>query len=456
MDEMLEKKYEELHELLLEKKHRSYAGAAALLSPVDLADFLSSLEEPSLLPAFRLLPKDVAADTFAELEPDVQEKIIMCSGDAHLAQLVDSLAVDDAVDCLQELPAGMVKRILRRTSPETRALINKFLSYPDGSAGSVMTAEFLSLKESFTVKEAVEHIRGTGIDKETVYVAYITDGRSMLRGIVSLRDLLFASEDTRIGDIMETDIISAGTLEHREAVAEIISRYDLLALPIVDNEGRLVGIVTVDDAVDVLKEEATEDIEKMAGIAPSDKPYMKSSVASIYKKRIPWLLLLMLSATFTGSIITRFDGMLSSYVLLTAFIPMLMNSGGNAGGQTSVTVIRAISLDEVRLGDIFRVWYKELRVALLSGVTLGAVNFIKTLLIDFHCVFSATNLLTAAVVSMTLILVIPVANLIGASLPILAKRLGFDPAVMASPFITTIVDAVSLLIFFSLATVWMP
>lgn len=455
MDEMLEKKYEELRTLLLEKKHRSFLSLAEELSPVDLADFLSSLDDETLLTAFRLLPKDIAADTFAELDSDIQEKIVMSTTETRLGQIMDELAVDDAVDVLQELPASTVKRILRRAKPETRALINKFLSYPEGSAGSVMTAEFLSLSENFTVREAVEHIRGTGLDKETVYVAYITDGRSMLRGIISLRDLLFAPEDTRIGDIMETDILSATTLEHRETVAEIISRYDLLALPIVDNEGRLVGIVTVDDAVDVLKEEATEDIEKMAGIAPSDKPYMKDSVASIYKKRIPWLLLLMLSATFTGGIITHFDGLLSSYVLLTAFMPMLMNSGGNAGGQTSVTVIRALSLDEVRLGDIFRVWYKELRVALLSGVTLGVVNFVKTMLIDFGCVFSATNLLTATIVSLTLVLIIPVANLIGASLPILAKRLGFDPAVMASPFITTIVDAVSLLIFFSLAALWL-
>ncbi|MBO5305628.1 MAG: magnesium transporter [Clostridia bacterium] len=455
MDEMLEKKYEELRTLLLEKKHRSFLSVAIELSPVDLADFLSSLDDEMLLTAFRLLPKDVAAETFAELDSDAQEKIVLSTNDARIGQIIDELAIDDAVDVLQELPASMVKRILRRAQPETRALINKFLSYPEGSAGSVMTAEFLSLSENFTVGEAVEHIRGTGIDKETVYVAYITDGHSMLRGIVSLRDLLFASKDTRIGDIMETDILSATTHEHQETVAEMISRYDLLALPITDNEGRLVGIVTVDDAVDVLKEEATEDIEKMAGIAPSDKPYMKDSVTSIYKKRIPWLLLLMLLATITGGIISHFDSLLGSYVLLTAFMPMLMNSGGNAGGQTSVTVIRALALDEVQLKDIFRVWYKELRVALLSGLTLGAVNFVKTMLIDFKCDFSPTYLLTAAIVSLTLVFVVPVANLIGASLPILAKRLGFDPAVMASPFITTIVDAVSLLIFFSLAAVWL-
>lgn len=455
MDEMLEKKYEELHALLAEKKHRSYLSVACELSPVDLADFLAELDDETLLTAFRLLPKDVAADVFAELDSDIQEKIIMSTTETRLGQIMDELAVDDAVDVLQELPASMVKRILRRAKPETRALINKFLSYPEGSAGSVMTAEFLSLGENFTVKEAVEHIRGTGLDKETVYVAYITDGHSMLRGIVSLRDLLFAAEDTRIGDIMETDILSATTHEHQETVAEIISRYDLLALPITDNEGRLVGIVTVDDAVDVLREEATEDIEKMAGIAPSDKPYMKDSVASIYKKRIPWLILLMLLATITGGIISHFDSLLGSYVLLTAFMPMLMNSGGNAGGQTSVTVIRALALDEVQLKDIFRVWYKELRVALLSGLTLGVINFIKTMLIDFKCNFSPTYLLTAAIVSLTLVLIVPVANLIGASLPILAKRLGFDPAVMASPFITTIVDAVSLLIFFSLAAVWL-
>ena len=454
MEERLEL-YETLHTLLEEKRNREFLPIAVSLSSVDLADFLATLDDDALLTVFRMLPKDTAADAFAELDSDVQEKIAMFTADERLWQILDELALDDAVDVLQELPASMVKRILRRAKPETRALINKFLSYPDGSAGSVMTAEFLSIKEQFTVRQAVEHIRGTGIDKETVYTAYITDGRSMLRGIVSLRDLLFASEDTLIADIMETDVISATTHEHREAVAEIISRYDLLALPIVDGEGRLVGIVTVDDAVDVIREEATEDIEKMAGIAPSDKPYMKDSVGSIYKKRVPWLLLLMLSATFTGGIITHFDSLLSSYVLLTAFMPMLMNSGGNAGGQASVTLIRALSLGEVRLRDIFRVWYKELRVALLAGVTLGVVNFIKTMLIDFRCDFSPVNLMTAAIVSLTLVLILPVANLIGVTLPLLAKRLGFDPAVMASPFITTIVDAVSLLIFFSLATVWL-
>ena len=455
MDEMLLKKRQELHTLFLEKKHRAFLSLAVTLSPIDLAEFLSELEEEALLTAFRLLPKDTAADTFAELSSDVQEKIILTTEDAHLAQILDLLAVDDAVDCLQELPASMVKRILRRAKPETRARINKFLSYPEGSAGSVMTAEFLSLDEHFTVRQAVEYIRGTGLDKETVYVAYITDGKSMLRGIVSLRDLLFANEDTRIGDIMETEIVSASTVDDRESVVATISRYGLLALPIVDTEGRLVGIVTIDDAVDVITEEVTEDIEKMAAISPSDKPYIKSSVFSIYRQRIPWLIILMVSATFTSAIITKFEGLLGSYVLLTAFIPMLMNSGGNAGGQTSATVIRALSLDEIHLRDIFRIWFKEIRVAFLSGITLGVVNFIKMMVWDFRLTFSATNLVTAGVVSFTLVFVIPVANLIGASLPILARRLGFDPAVMASPFITTVVDAVSLLIYFLLASMWL-
>ena len=448
-------KYDALLSLLEQKKHRAFVDEAQTLSAVDLAEFLSELDTALLLYAFRLLPKDTAADVFAELSFDIQEKIVLFSSDQNLAELWELLAADDAVDFLGELPASMVKRILRGAKPETRATLNRFLSYKEGSAGSIMTAEFLSLSEYFTVREAVSHIRSTGLDKETVYVAYITDGRSMLRGIVSLRDLLFACEDTKIGELMQTDYISACVNDDRETVAERISRYGLLALPITDTEGRLVGIVTVDDAVDVLREEATEDIEKMAGIAPSEKPYMKCSAGELYKKRIPWLLVLMLSATFTGGIITRFEGLLGSYVLLTAFIPMLMNSGGSAGGQTSVTVIRALSLEQVRLRDLFFVWKKELSVAILSGLTLGAVNFVKMMAIDFGFVFSLPNLITTAIVSVTLVFVVPVANLIGASLPMLARRLGFDPAVMASPFITTIVDAVSLLIYFSLASLWL-
>jgi magnesium transporter len=451
----MQEKYDSLLSLLTEKKHRAFLDTALTLSEVDLADFLTELDTIDLLHAFRLLPKDTAADVFAEMSFETQEKIVLFTSDENLGELWDLLAADDAVDFLGELPASMVKRILRSAKPETRATLNRFLSYKEGSAGSIMTAEFLSLSEHYTVREAVTHIRNTGIDKETVYVAYITDGKSMLRGIVSLRDLLFAKEDAKIGELMQTDFVSACVNDDKETVAERISRYGLLALPITDTEGRLVGIVTVDDAVEVLKEEATEDIEKMAGIAPSEKPYMKSTVGELYKVRIPWLLLLMLSATFTSGIITRFEGLLGSYVLLTAFIPMLMNSGGNAGGQTSVTVIRALSLEQVRMRDLFSVWKKELSVALWSGVTLGAVNFIKMMALDFLFVFSAPNLITATIVSVTLVFVIPVANLIGASLPMLAKRLGFDPAVMASPFITTIVDAVSLLIYFSLASFWL-
>lgn len=450
--ESMENLYAQLYDLLKEKKHREFSELASDISPVDLADFLSGLEDEELVTAFRLLKKDAAADTFAELDPDVQEKIILTTTDTRLAQILDDLSVDDAVDCLQELPASMVKRILRVAKPETRALINKFLSYPEDSAGSIMTAEFLSVRENFTVAQAVEHIRGTGINKETVYVAYITDDKSMLRGIVSLRNLLFADAGSVIRDIMTTDVVSAVTTDDKETVAATISRYDFLALPIVDREGRLVGIVTVDDALDVLEDEATEDMEVMAAISPSDKPYLKTSVWDIWKKRVPWLLLLMVSATFTGSIISHYEAALGAYVVLTSFIPMLMDSGGNAGGQASVTIIRGLSLGEISLKNIFRVMLKELRVAALCGGTLCVVNFFKVMLLDFRCVFTAQNLLVAAIVSATLFCTILVANLIGSSLPILAKRLGFDPAVMASPFITTVVDAVSLIIYFRFAS----
>lgn len=453
--ESMEKLCEQLDTLLKEKKHREFAELASTISPVDLADFLSELEDEELVTAFRLLKKDAAADAFAELDSDVQEKIILTTTDTRLAQILDDLSVDDAVDCLQELPASMVKRILRVAKPDTRAEINKFLSYPEDSAGSIMTAEFLSVRENFTVAQAVEHIRGTGINKETVYVAYITDDKSMLRGIVSLRSLLFADANSYIRDIMTTEVVSATTTDDKESVAATISRYDFLALPIVDKEGRLVGIVTVDDALDVLEDEATEDIEMMAAISPSDKPYLKTSVWETWKKRVPWLLLLMVSATFTGSIISHYEAALGAYVILTSFIPMLMDSGGNAGGQASVTIIRGLSLGEISMKNILRVVLKELRVAALCGGTLCVVNFFKVMLLDFRCAFTPQNFLVAGIVSATLFCTIVVANIIGSSLPILAKRLGFDPAVMASPFITTVVDAVSLVIYFRFATMFL-
>ncbi|MBR2432899.1 MAG: magnesium transporter [Clostridia bacterium] len=381
--------------------------------------------------------------------------MILTTTDKDIAGIVENLFVDDAVDLLEELPAGMVKRILRASKPETRAIINKFLQYPDGSAGSVMTAEYIDLKKSMTVAEAVARIRKTGIKKETVYTAFVIDEVRKLEGIVSLKDLLFADENDLIGEIMTTDLRHAETTDDRESVAALISKYDLLSLPIVDKENRLVGIVTVDDAIDVIEEEATEDIEVMAAISPTTKSYMETSTIETWKKRIPWLLLLMISSAFAGGIITHYETALGAYVILTAFIPMLMGSGGNAGGQSSVTIIRGLSLGEIEFKDTFRVIFKEFKVALLCAVTMCVANFIKIMLVDFGASFTPEHLVLAAIVSLTLFCTIVVAKVIGAFLPLVVKRLGLDPAVMASPFITTIVDALSLVIYFNFATAFL-
>lgn len=447
-----EELYGTLNELLDEKKHRTFQSTIAEWAPVDIADYLCTHSDEKLLTAFRLLKKDMAADVFAELDSDVQEKIILTTTDKDLACILDDLYVDDAVDCLEELPAGMVKRILRVAKPETRLLINKFLSYPEDCAGSIMTSEYIDLKETMTVTEAVASIRRTGLDKETVYVAYITDKSRILRGIVSLKDLLFADEDDLIGDVMKTDVIFAHTTDDRESVASTISRYDLLALPVVDGEDRLVGIVTVDDAMDVMEEEVTEDMEKMAALVPSDKPYLKSSVFEIWKKRIPWLLLLMVSATFTGQIISGFEASLALFPALVAFIPMLMDTGGNSGGQSSVTVIRGLALGDLAPSDVGKIIAKELRVGVLCGVVLATCNFVKILLVDNLIFHSGVTPVQALVVCLSLVATVIVAKFVGCTLPIAAKKIGFDPAVMASPFITTIVDALSLVIYFRIAT----
>ena len=373
--------------------------------------------------------------------------------DSEITMITADLFVDDAVDILEELPAIMVKRILKLSRPETRNIINKFLSYPEDSAGSVMTAEFLDLHKSMTVSEAIENIRRKGVDKETVYVAYVTNASRVLEGIVSLKDLIFASPDAIIADIMDTDILCANTLDHQEDVVAMIRKYDMLALPIVDKENRLVGIVTVDDAIDVIEEEATEDIEKMAAIVPSDKSYMRAGVFEIWKTRIPWLLLLMLSATFTGQIIASFESKLAAIPVLIAFIPMLMGTGGNSGGQSSVTVIRGLAVGEIENRDVWKVIWKETRVALLCGAVLSVCNFIKIILVDNLLFGNGVSLEANLVVSLTLIATVIVAKIVGCALPVGAKKLGLDPAVMASPFITTVVDAVSLLIYFAIASI---
>ncbi len=444
--------YELLNSYLNEKRHREWVRAIEDWLPIDIAEYLETLEGDLRITAFRLLKKDMATDVFAELSPDVQENIVGAIADRELAVIIEDLYVDDAVDFLEEMPAGMVKRILSAATPETRRLINLFLSYPENSAGSVMTAEYIDLKKNITVEKAVEQIRSVGIDKETVYVAYITNKARVLEGIVSLKDLLFANPDTLLADIMETDIVMAATTADRETVAAAIARYDLLALPIVDKENRLVGIVTVDDALDVMEEAATEDIEKMAAILPDGKPYLKTSAWGIFKKRIPWLLLFMLSATITGEIIAGFEASLALFPALIAFIPMLMNTGGNSGNQSSATVIRGLSIDEIKTGNILAVVWKELCVGVLCGIALGICNFAKTLLFDKWLLGNPVTKMQALVVSIALTATVIFAKLIGACLPILAKRLKLDPTVVASPFITTVVDAASLLIYFGIAT----
>ena len=432
--------------LVKTKQFRALRTQLDEMNEVDIAEFLDELEPDQQVLVFRLLPKDVAADVFTYLEDsEDQEKIINALSDKELREVLDELYLDDTVDIIEDMPANMVSRILRNTDASTRSQINQLLKYPEDSAGSIMTTEFIYLHPDSTVEESFARIRKVGLDKETVYTCYVTRNR-VLEGVVTVKTLLLSDYETRIGDIMETNVISVGTHEDKEDVAQMFSKYDLTALPVVDGENRLVGIVTVDDAMDVMEEEATEDIEKMAAILPTDKPYFQIGVVETWKHRIPWLLLLMISATFTGTILGFFEEALAANAALTLFIPMLMDTGGNSGGQASVTVIRAMSLGDVEFSDCFRVLWKELRVALLCSVTLGAVVFLKVILLD------RKSIAVALVVALTIMVTIVVAKLVGCTLPMLAKKIGFDPAVMASPFITTIVDALSLLIYFTIAT----
>lgn len=448
---MMTEKYAEMLELLQNKRYSELMRQMDTLNPIHCAEFFEELERPQQIMVFRMLKKDMSAEIFAELSQETMENIIRSVSDSELSAIIEELFVDDAVDMLEELPAGMVKRILKTVKPETRATINRFLSYPEGSAGSIMTAEFIDFRRNMTVSQAIAHIKKTGDDKETVYVGYITDEKRILQGSIRIEKLLFSEGDTLLSDIMNTDFVCAGTHDDEESVADTISKYDLPALPVVDAEGRLVGIVTVDDAIDVIEEKNTEDMEMMAAMTPTDKPYLKTGVLSTFSKRIPWLLLLMVTSTFTGRIISGFESALSAFPVLIAFIPMLMGTGGNSGGQSSVAVIRGLALDEIRPADVFRVVIKESGVAILCGAALAVCNLLKIMLIDNLIFHMNVGTVAAVVISLTLFTTVLVSKLVGGALPILAKVTGLDPAVMASPFITTIVDAVSLLLYFGFA-----
>lgn len=445
----MDKKYsleQTISSLLENKRYSSVKDILVTLNAVDIAAIFGELSEDALPLLFRLLPKELAADAFVEMDADRQESLITRFSDTELKAVIDELYIDDAVDLVEEMPANVVKRILKQADPDTRKLINELLKYPDDCAGSIMNTEFVELRTRQTIADAIRVIRREGLEKETINDCFVTNADRTLAGIISLRTLILSKDEDLVGDRMDTNVISVTTMEDQESVAEKFKKYDLTAMPVVDGENRLIGIVTVDDAIDVMEEEATEDIEKMAAMTPSDKPYLKTSVWDIYKHRIPWLMLLMVSATFTGLIITKFEHALAAQVVLTAYIPMLMDTGGNSGSQSSVTIIRGLSLSEIHFKDIFAVLWKEIRVAVLCGLSLAVVNFAKLLLLD------RVGAQVALVVSLTLVVTVAAAKFIGCTLPLLAKKIGFDPAVMASPLITTIVDALALLTYFGIAS----
>ena len=456
MFELDEQRDEAIEKLVEFCEQKQYAQARDLLLPLEAADIallFYDLDDDRVPLVFRLLPKELAAEVFVELETDDQEMLLKSFSNAELKEVLDELYLDDAVDIVEEMPANVVTRILKYSDPEMRKSINEILKYPEDSAGSIMTTEFVDLKRNMTVEDALKRIRRTAPDKETINVCYVIDERRHLIGYLSIRRLLLAEEDDIIGEIMEKSTIAVQTLDDQETVAQALSRYDFLALPVVDTENRLVGIVTVDDAMDVIEEETTEDFEKMAAMLPTDKPYLRAGIWETWKSRTPWLLMLMLSATFTGLILTRFENSLMACAILTSFIPMLSGTGGNSGTQASTAIIRALSLDEVRFSDLLQVLWKELRVSLCCGAALAAANFVKMLLVDRMLMHNPeVTVSVCLVVCLTLVCTVVCAKLVGSALPILAEKLGFDPAVMASPFISTIVDALSLLIYFRFAT----
>ena len=439
--------FEILTELLHNKKWKELKEILDEMNEQDIAELFMELEERDLTLIYRLLNKELAAEVFVNMEREYQEQLIRAFSDTELREVLDELYVDDAVDLIEEMPATLVKRILKHTDPDTRKSINEILKYPEDSAGSLMTIEYVDLKRGMTVADAFTRIRRTGVDKETIYTCYVTDSKRKLKGYVTVKDLLLADEGAEIREVMEDNVICVTTHEDKEVVADIFQKYDLVVLPVVDAENRLVGIITVDDAIDVLQEEITEDMELMAGITPTDKPYLKMGVFENFKKRIPWLMLLMVSATFTERIITHFEGALTACVALTAVIPMLTGTCGNCGNQSSSTIIRGLSLGEIEFRDTFKVVVKEFLIALACGIALAVVNFAKLMIFDDSITWQM-----ALVISVTMICAVVFAKVVGSVLPVIAKKIGFDPAVMSSPFISTIVDAVTLLIYFAIAS----
>lgn len=452
--------------LVENRKYAALRDVLVTMNPPDIATLFNDLEQEILPRLFRLLPKELAAETFVEMDTDAQEHLIRGFSDNELKEVIDELYIDDAVDLVEEMPANVVKRILKQADPDTRKLINELLKYPEDSAGSMMTTEFVEFRPHFTVEDAIKTIRRTGVDKETINVCYVTRADRTLMGYVSIRRLLLAQEEATVSDIMDSNVLFCRTQDDQETVAQMLSRYDLIAMPVVDNEDRLVGIVTVDDAIDVLQEEATEDIEKMAAITPSDKPYLKTSVLALFRHRIPWLAILMVAATFTELIISFYTKRLELFgevagAMLLACIPMMMGTGGNSGSQASVTVIRGLSLGEINFSDLLRVLWKEVRVSLLCGIALAILNFGKMMLMNvlvYHHTGAMweTYCISAVAICLAIVCTVFVAKVIGSVLPIIAKKIGFDPAVMAGPFITTLVDVMSLLLLFGLAQLLLP
>ena len=439
--------------MLEDKKYSTLRDILATMNPNDIASVFTGMEYKEIILMYRLLPKELAAETFVEMEPDDQEALIKSFSDAELKEVLDELYVDDAADIVEEMPANVVKRILKQADPEMRSSINQILRYPEYSAGSIMTTEYVSLRPNMTVEEAFLRIRRQGVDKETIYTCYVTAKDRTLIGMTTVKDLLLAPDDEMtIEEIMLTNLIYVNTKTDQEEVARMFSKYDFLAMPVVDGEGRMVGIVTFDDAMDVMVEEATEDMELMSGMTPSEKPYLRSSPFDLFKNRIPWLMLMMVSATFTGLIMTAFEDALAAQIALSAFIPMLMGTGGNSGSQSSVTVIRGLSLGELKFRDIGTVLWKEIRTAVMCGIALAVVCFAKIWLVD-HLLFGNNDitLMVDLVVCLALAVTVVVAKMVGCMLPIGAKAVNLDPAVMASPFISTIVDALSLLVYFMFA-----